>query len=99
MGVMVQTQRQSGHVKFTITLACLLLLTTSSPARTQYRPKREAGFYTTRFGRSDPLMRFREARTSFVPESFPLERFSNKVSSRVLSPLAHQMSVAGDVVE
>ena len=41
--------------------------------------EREAGFYTTRFGRSDPMMRFRETHTSFVPESFPLEYSSNKV--------------------
>ena len=30
--------------------------------------EREAGFYTTRFGRSDPMMRFHEVQTRFVPE-------------------------------
>eukprot|EP00090_Calanus_glacialis_P008471 TRINITY_DN16824_c0_g1_i1.p2 TRINITY_DN16824_c0_g1~~TRINITY_DN16824_c0_g1_i1.p2 ORF type:complete len:118 (-),score=36.83 TRINITY_DN16824_c0_g1_i1:136-489(-) len=32
------------------------------------RIKREAGFYTTRFGRSDPMMRLHEVQTRFVPE-------------------------------
>lgn len=30
--------------------------------------ERDAGFYTTRFGRSDPMMRLREVQTRFVPE-------------------------------
>merc|ERR1719219_139502 len=87
---MIQTQRLTGHVNLTI-FFLLLLNTSISPARTQYRPKRDAGFYTTRFGRSDPMMRMREARTRFVPE-FPMEFSSNK-------QLAHQMNAAGEVVE
>merc|ERR1712110_191394 len=88
--VMTQTQGQPGHVNLLI--SCLLLLLAITPTRAQYRQKREAGFYTTRFGRSDPMMRLRESHTSFVPESFPLDFSSDK-------PLSHQMKVAGDVVE
>merc|ERR1711874_211423 len=93
MGVVMsqrQRERETGHVNLIITISCLLLTTTLT--RAQFRPKREAGFYTTRFGRSDPMMRFREIHTSFVPvDSFPLEYSPHK-------PLAHQMTVAGDVV-
>merc|ERR1711976_198449 len=35
------------------------------------RAKREAGFYTTRYGRSDPMMRFKETQTRFFPEPLP----------------------------
>ena len=38
-----------------------------------------AGFYTTRFGRSDPMMRFKETHTSFFPETIPLEFAPHKV--------------------
>merc|ERR1712241_338871 len=36
------------------------------------RSKREAGFYTTRYGRSDPMMRIHEAQTRYYPEPLPL---------------------------
>merc|ERR1711874_883782 len=82
MGVVMsqrQRERETGHVNLIITISCLLLTTTLT--RAQFRPKREAGFYTTRFGRSDPMMRFREIHTSFVPaDSFPLEYSPHKPS-------------------
>ena len=34
--------------------------------------EREAGFYTTRYGRSDPMMRIHEAQTRYYPEPIPL---------------------------
>ena len=35
--------------------------------------ERDAGFYTTRYGRSDPMMRFKEAQTRFFPEPLPAD--------------------------
>merc|ERR1712066_302665 len=63
---------QAGHVNIFLSLCLATLLCLPSQAA-QYRPKREAGFYTTRFGRSDPMMRFRETQTSFYPETVPME--------------------------
>merc|ERR1711915_372589 len=51
----------------TITFFFLVSLS-SSASLANKRLKREAGFYTTRFGRSDPMMRFEELKTRFAPE-------------------------------
>merc|ERR1712154_184661 len=52
------------------TLSCLIviLLFVMTVGCNHQRLKREAGFYTTRFGRSDPMMRFEELKTRFAPE-------------------------------
>merc|ERR1712241_1559228 len=87
MGVVMiqrQRERETGHVNLIITIFCLLLGNTLT--RAQFRPKREAGFYTTRFGRSDPMMRFRETHTSYFPEAGPLDYPNHR--KPVSSPLA-----------
>ena len=36
-----------------------------------FHQEREAGFYTTRYGRSDPMMRFKETQTRYFPDPVP----------------------------
>merc|ERR1711963_551633 len=82
--VMVQEHGQSTNVK---TIAFVLLTLSLHSEAANIRPKREAaGFYTTRFGRSDPMMRFRETHTSYFPEAGPLDYPNHR--KPVSSPLA-----------
>merc|ERR1711915_79560 len=52
----------------TITFFFFFVSLSSSASLANKRLKREAGFYTTRFGRSDPMMRFEELKTRYAPE-------------------------------
>merc|ERR1719431_238507 len=53
------------HYVTTIFIILTMALATGQGARI----KREAGFYTTRYGRSDPMLRFAGVHTKFVPQS------------------------------
>merc|ERR1740137_299118 len=56
------------NTKLNYVTSTLIILTMAWATGQGARLKRDAGFYTTRFGRSDPMMRFQEVQTRFVPE-------------------------------
>merc|ERR1711879_221056 len=66
------------------TISCLIviLLFVMTVGCNHQRLKREAGFYTTRYGRSDPMMRFKETQTRYFPDPVPAVPESNKQSQR-----------------
>merc|ERR1712025_830237 len=74
MGVMTEADYVKNNSN---TKLSLLLLTFDASLN---RKKREAGFYTTRYGRSDPMlspvMRMRDSQTRFFPEPVALDQES-----------------------
>jgi len=67
MGVVSMLACQIKQFLFSALVVCLF-----SVCRSSHRNHDEAGFYTTRFGRSDPAMRKFEIRTSYLPPRAPV---------------------------